>query len=417
LTSGCDKQQRLILFTEKMTQKTEMAQPSANRLVLAAIVAIFVYGTVASLLGTLLPALSARFHLTVDQNGKIAAAQALGLMLSSAAAGPLADNISKKIGFVLGMALMALSVIALPHAGGFAMVSILIFFLGLGSGTIVTVSNSLVSDVSARNRASLLSLANVFFGLGGLFTPFVTANLLGGNITRLSYLVAALSVAGLLFECSTRMPPPVPERRFSPAAALRLPGKPLLFLLCVFVLLYVSCEVAFWNFLPKYLITQGIRPSRALNILALGFASGMLFGRIAGTRILARYSAYAVTVSGSLLVVAASLCVLNAGHFVAAWASVFCTGFVMGPIYPGAMAMIGDAFPRMTSTCMGLAVTAGWAGVALSSWLIGAIAGADNARLRLALFTVPVAAVLMIVVDLTLRPMLPRREDEPALGM
>ena len=52
-------------------------------LIFAAIVAIFVYGMIAAMLGTILPDLSDRFHLTPTQNGTIAFAQALGLIIAS----------------------------------------------------------------------------------------------------------------------------------------------------------------------------------------------------------------------------------------------------------------------------------------------------------------------------------------------
>ncbi len=54
-------------------------------LIFAAILAIFVYGMTAAMLGTILPDLSERFHLTPAQNGTIAFAQALGLMIASLA--------------------------------------------------------------------------------------------------------------------------------------------------------------------------------------------------------------------------------------------------------------------------------------------------------------------------------------------
>ena len=61
-------------------------------LVLASILAIFVYGMTAATLGTILPDLSERFGLTPSQNGQIAFAQASGLMIASLLVGPLLDN-------------------------------------------------------------------------------------------------------------------------------------------------------------------------------------------------------------------------------------------------------------------------------------------------------------------------------------
>src|SRR5580700_9440581 len=104
---------------------------------LAAIVAIFVYGMIAAMLGTILPELSERFHLSPSQNGTIAFAQALGLIVASLAAGPLLDNEGKKLGIVLGLGLIAIALFVLPRAPGFRSILFLLFLLGVGGGVMV----------------------------------------------------------------------------------------------------------------------------------------------------------------------------------------------------------------------------------------------------------------------------------------
>ena len=74
-------------------------------LIFAAILAIFVYGMIAAMLGTILPDLSDRFKLTPTQNGTIAFAQALGLIIASVGVGPLLDTQGDKAGLILGLAL------------------------------------------------------------------------------------------------------------------------------------------------------------------------------------------------------------------------------------------------------------------------------------------------------------------------
>src|ERR1039458_284550 len=142
-------------------------------LILAAVLAIFVYGVIAAMLGTILPGLAERFHLTPNQNGVIAFAQALGLMLASLAVGPLIDNQGKKIGLIIGLALIALALVALPKARGYGSIIAPLFLLGLGGGGVGTRANALVSDVGEAHRATALNLVNLFFGLGGMATPFI----------------------------------------------------------------------------------------------------------------------------------------------------------------------------------------------------------------------------------------------------
>ena len=65
-------------------------------------------------------------------------------------------------------------------------------------------------------------------------------------------------------------------------------------------------------------------------------------------------------------------------------------------------AIVGDTFQRMTATAMGIVITFGWIGLAVSSNVIGAIAGPDPRRLKQALLLLPGAAALMVVVNLLL---------------
>src|SRR5580698_1837242 len=163
-------------------------------LILAASLAIFVYGMTAAMLGTILPDLSTRFNLTPRQNGTIAFCQALGLILASIGVGPLIDYEGKKAGMVLGMALIVLATLLLPRSNGFRSIATHLFLLGTGGGVIVTAANALGSDVTPDHRATALNLINIFFGLGGFATPFISANLLGKNSKRVCYLIAALAV-------------------------------------------------------------------------------------------------------------------------------------------------------------------------------------------------------------------------------
>jgi len=375
------------------------------RLMTAAVSAIFLYGMIAPLLGTLLPDLSARFQITPRESGGIAGVQALGLMLASVVAGAVIDKLGKKAGFVSGLTLITAALLVLASSAGWKSVMTAMFVLGLGSGATVTAANNLVSDIGEENRGALLSFANIFFGLGGLITPFLAANLLHRNSIALAYVIAALAASLLVFHVTTAMPAGAPQN-FEISQALRLPGKRLLVLLSLLLLLYVACEVAVWNWLAKYLVSRGLSRSLALNILAFGFASGMMAGRLIGMRLLSRYSAASVSLVCSFLMAVATFWMLNSTTPVSACLSVLCTGIVMGPLYPSAMAMTGNAFTQMGATRMGIVITAGWIGAATSSWLIGAIAGGSDTHLRVALLLLPLFAVLMITVTLALRPLL-----------
>jgi fucose permease len=371
-------------------------------LIFAASLAFFIYGLIAAMLGTILPELSDRFHLTPSQNGTIAFAQALGLILASLAVGPLLDDEGKKVGIILGLVVISAVLFILPRAPGFFSIAVLLFLLGAGGGTLVTGANSLVSDVSASHRAIALNLTNLFFGLGALVTPFIAANVFGRKWMSLCYSIASLAVVTLAIQALTKMPGPTGAGRFVLADAAPVLGRPLLFMIGLFLFLYVTCEVGVWNWLPRHLIAQGIPESRALNILSLGFALGLLIGRAAILPILSHVPAIMVTLLGSIAMAVTTFLMLRTNHPALAAALVFLAGLAMAPVYPTTLAIVGDAFPRMTGTAIGFAITCGWVGLAVSSRIIGAIAGGDPRGLKKALLVIPASAVLMVGLDVAI---------------
>ena len=96
------------------------------------------------------------------------------------------------------------------------------------------------------------------------------------------------------------MPAPTGNAQFLLADVGPILGRPLLFMLGLFLFLYITCEVGVWNWLPRHLIAQGIPESRALNILSLGFALGLLIGRVGVSPILAHVPAIEVTLGASI---------------------------------------------------------------------------------------------------------------------
>jgi fucose permease len=371
-------------------------------LILSSILAIFVYGMIAATLGTILPDLSARFDLTPSQNGKIAFAQAVGLMIASLLIGPLMDKQGDKVGLVLGLTFAVISLFTLPRSRGFGIIVVLLFLLGLGGGMIVTGANSLASSVSESYRATTLNLVNLFFGLGGLATPFLSANLLAKNSTRLCYVMTAITAVTLAVHIATPMPGPSATTSFAASQLRAMLSNPALFLFSFFLFLYVACEVGVWNWFAQHLIAQGLPESRALNILSLGFALGLLIGRVVVSRVLVSVPALTVILASSIAMAVSTFVMLQVTRPIVAGAFVFLAGIAMAPVFPTTLAIVVDVFPHAASTALGTVIACGWLGLAVSSRIIGAIAGGDPKRLKSALMIIPVFSLAMVAVSLVI---------------
>ena len=380
----------------------ELERTPVPVLIFAAILAIFVYGMIAAMLGTILPELSERFRLTPTQNGTIATVQALGLIIASLCVGPLLDTQGDKVGLILGLGSIAAALFLLPRAKSYGNILLLLFLLGMGGGIVVTGANALANGVSGSQSAVVLNLVNLFFGLGGLATPFIAANIFKKNWVRLCYTIAGLTVAALAVQVFAKMPAPTGNAQFLLAQVGPILGKPVIFMLGLFLFLYITCEVGVWNWLPRHLIAQGIPESRALNILSLGFALGLLIGRVAISPVLAHAPAIEVTLGASIAMAITTFLMLQTNKPGMAFALVFIAGLSMAPVFPTTLAITGQAFPQMTGTALGFVITCGWVGLAVSSRIIGSIAGNDPRRLKKALLIFPVSAVLMIVLNVAI---------------
>jgi fucose permease len=211
-----------------------------------------------------------------------------------------------------------------------------------------------------------------------------------------------LATAALIFNIVTPMPKPTGERGFKASEIGSVVGRPALYMLALFLFLYIACEVGVWNWLARYLIdVRKLDRSTALNVLALGFALGLLVGRLVVSRILINVSALAVTLGASVAMAITTFAMLQVTSPSAAWVVVFCAGLAMAPIFPTTLALVGDAFPRMSATAMGIVITCGWLGLVVSSPIIG-----QFAHLQTALLLLPGFSVIMILVNLALRPLL-----------
>jgi len=358
-----------------------------------AALSIFVYGLMSPLLGALLPS----YSLNSAQQGSLGFANALGLVISSLSAGPLVDWKGKKRGLLFGLALIGLALLAAPHAAEYLALLGVYFTLGIGGGTISTSANSLVGDIAPQRRGSALNLVNLFFGLGGVITTFAASYLL--KPAALCDCIAALAAAVLLLTLAT----PISHARqmgFRLNQVPKLMANPTLVGLCALLFLYVACEVGVWNWLKIYLISIQFPAETAGGIVSYGFAFGIFLGRAAVSKLLLRTSALAVIGASSVLIACATFALLNVHSQKGVTIAVFCAGLAMAAVFPTTLSIVGDQFPNNMATAMGIAITSGWLGLAVSSPIIGVLA--EKSSLREALLLLPGFALAMVLVTLLL---------------
>jgi fucose permease len=373
-------------------------------LTIAAVIGVLVYGMIAALLGSILPDLSKRFKLGPSQMAQIALGQAVGLVLASIAVGPMLDATGHKVTLCLALALVSVGLFMLTKSAGFTTVALWMFVVGLGGGIIVAGANSLNGNIQTEfgwSGTFTANFLNLFFGLGGLLTPFIMANIFQGNAYRLVYLIAAISGVGVLINGVADLPQAANRGgAFSTAGDLFSSGN--FWLIAVLLFCYIAAEVGVWNWLVQHLIAQGVPEKSALNVLSLGFALGLIAGRLATGLLPADLNPALITAGSAALMAIATFGMLQTSGITGAGALVFLAGLAAGPMFPTSIAITQQKFAG-DNTALGLALVFGWLGLAVSSPIIGSIAGGDPKKLKTALLLLPVFSVVMVAVSLLLR--------------
>ena len=158
-----------------------------------------------------------------------------------------------------------------------------------------------------------------------------------------------------------------------------------------------------FNWLVKYLEEEKkFARGDARNILSWGFALGLLVGRVVASRILLGISEISVTLVASISMAITTFAMLRLDDPILITGLVFAAGVAMAPVFPTTLAICGNLFSKMTATAMGIVITSGWAGLTLSSYAIGFVA--DRLSLGLALLLLPAMSVVLIAINLVLRP-------------
>jgi len=349
----------------------------ANRTQLfwGACAAMFVFGIVLAILGTIfgLPGMRERLHVDLVQQGDVLLALFLGVFVSTLIVGPVIDSFGNKVVLTMSAVLVTMALVLLSAAGSFVAAAVAAFLLGFGGGGLNTAANALVADLYRDERGAMLNVVGMFFGFGGLFVPLLIASVAGRfTIPQLLLGTAAVAAACAAAYLVLRFPPPTEGVGFSILASLKAARNPGVLLLAALLFLQSGSESSIGGWTSTYVGTMGSPPRTATMILA-GYWAALMIGRLAATRALRRMSkARLVLLSG--IGSAAGCAVLLASPSVPAmFAGAVITGLSHAAIYPTTLAIAADRYQRLAGTIFGFLFATGLIGGMLFPWGIGHI--------------------------------------------
>jgi MFS transporter, FHS family, glucose/mannose:H+ symporter len=347
------------------------AQTTGVRLMALLHAGFVLTGVVNTMLGPILPVLSARWSLNDAHAGYLFTAQFSGSMLGVMGSSFLMSRRGYRTPVLLGLGLMALgSATLLIATWMLGMLSTLCF--GIGLGLVIPATNLLVSELNPEKRAAALNLVNLSWGVGAVGCPFFIAALHRADRTPdLLYGVAALLT--LLAVGMTRVPFPVvyaaPDNASQgETVAWRSRGVPIIGALFFF---YVGSEAGVGGWIATYAQRMAAGAGTVWVLMPSLFWAALVLGRAIAPILLRRMRELKLAQVGLVLSTIGVVALFGARSLSAIAIGVSLAGLGFSSVFPIAIATLSREFGSTASRIAGLMFALAGAGGATLPWLVG----------------------------------------------
>lgn len=365
------------------------------------------------MLGPLLPALMARWHIQDAQAGTLFSAVFAGQVC-----GAWFGTRNLRGSVLYGSCITAVGC-ALVAWASFGIAHVALFFLGLGLGGGLTAGNVIAGTVLPAARTRVLAMLNAVWGVGAIACSFLV-RACGPDRLYLFFLVLAACfalIAAFAIVLPRAAQDALPVTGSDSAKIKRRLPLPIvqLVIFAAVMLLFVGIENSLGGWLPSY----GVRSTATLlaSTIALYFWASEMTGRMllaALTNLFGEAALYRVSISLLILTVMALIFVRRPGAE-AVVALTILSGISLAPIYPLMLSFFlarTGSHPRIGGVFAGASL-----GGATLPWLTGVVSTHFHGlRAGLAVPLVGAMLLLSLSAAVTRKPELRLAQDLPNMG-
>lgn len=342
-------------------------------LIIIAYLSMITFGLLETLKGAVIPSIRGEFSVDYGQIGQLLFIALLGFLISVFIAGMVSEKYGLKRIFVFGIVVIIASTALFNFVPGFYGVIFVYFLLGIGLGCIEIGVNALGGEIFLKNKAMMMNLMHLFFGVGAMIAPKYAGFFINKDISwKYSYLVTiVLTVFLLIIVLFTKFPEPKAEREDQKISFRVLAKSSKVWLITIILGLFITMESGIANWLINYLqVARSLDVISSTNYLTWFFGL-FTFGRLIGgffadkigfTKILIAYTlAASISLIGGIFLGDSFLMLFSL------------TGFFISIMFPTMMALIMTEYKTGVGAVMGFAITVSGIFNMVSGWIIGNI--------------------------------------------
>jgi len=357
-------------------------------------VAFVLTGIITTLLGPMLPFLSARWTLNDAQSGHLFTVQFLASLFGVALSTFFTRRNKYRFALMLGLALMGLGAALLAHSDWLLGI-IAISTYGVGLGLTIPAANLLIGELNPSSRAAALNLLNFSWGIGAVGSPFAI-QVLKDSLGLYLFLVAAL----LGLSALSMLWVPVPQRshptknRDSDLTVVW--WSRFVLILGILFFAYVGTENAVGGWIASYAKRIDLNGGHFWAMMPSFFWGALLSGRALAPWLLRRIHETRLATIGLALAAVGIFVLLIADSSIAIALTAMVTGLGLSSLYPAFIAMLSHWFGEAGIRVGGVMFSLASLGGAVVPWLVGALS-TQFGSLRVGLLLPLFSALLMLV--------------------
>lgn len=338
---------------------------------------MFLLGGISSTKGIILEEIKRDIGLSLNQLGLVIFVFQWGFVIASIIMGYYTDKRGLKVMTVVGSLILAFGLVGTGLAS-----TVLIFLgfymiVGLGLGALTVPSVAVVPAVYPEKQGMMFNIGMGIYGVGMFAAPVILNAMFSSGVSwRMFYFgCTALIAAYIFYVLKVNVPDGKTDKISIGAFVTMLKNSQFVFIM-LFLIFYVSSEVAFMNFLPGFVQTldlhgasSGDKKAMAAQIISL-FSVLFTIGRLAGGFV----SGYlgekkTLVLFSGLSVLAVALSKYFADDYFYLFAA---AGLFMSVLFPTATGL-GTKLSETGGSALGLVYVCAGVGGAFAGWLVGAV--------------------------------------------
>ena len=320
--------------------------PFAHAVTWVALLSVFGFGIVMSLIGAIKLKLAQKLSLNDSQVGKLISALLFTSLIMVLVSGPFLDKFGHRLTILLGFVITCIGILLIGNAKSYASAAVACIVLGIGGSGLNTGGNTLiVPAINPDNPAAANNFGNVFFGLGAFLMPILVGLVLKKLPLSRGLTLIAIVLAFAVLPVALATYPPI-NTGFEISQFFGLLTNTVVWAAGLALLFYIGLEVSMGSWITTYLKSLQFSDEKASGILSLFWITFMV-GRLAASQVVQKgMEANLILLLALVAAVAIFAMTRASGHGVAI-AAIAVVGLCFAPMFP---TIVGLTFGKFQPT-------------------------------------------------------------------